>query len=145
MSDLTIYAGLFLAAMLAATVIPGSSEAALVALLMAERGEPLILVAVATVGNVFGSVINWGCGRFLAQFRDRAWFPVSAAHYGRAIDWFNRFGRWSLLLAWVPIIGDPLTVAAGALRMPLAPFTALVGIGKFARYLVVYALIPAAA
>lgn len=143
MTDLVVYGGLFLAAFLAATLIPGSSEAALVSLLMSGRGDPAALVAVATAGNVLGSIVNWACGRFLAEFRDRRWFPVSAAHYDRAITWFGRFGRWSLLLAWAPIIGDPLTVAAGALRLPLLPFTVLVFIGKLSRYLAVYALTPA--
>jgi membrane protein YqaA with SNARE-associated domain len=142
MTDLVLYAGLFASAFLAATLIPGSSEAALVALLVGERGEPLVLLAVATVGNVLGSVVNGLCGRFLSHYRERRWFPVSPEHYDRAIGWFHHYGRWSLLFAWVPIIGDPLTVAAGALRTPWLPFVLLVAIGKGARYLAVYAMTP---
>jgi membrane protein YqaA with SNARE-associated domain len=137
---LAVYAGLFFSAFLAATLIPGSSEAALVALLANDHGTPALLVTVATVGNVLGSLVNWLCGRFLSGFRKRPWFPVSARHYDRAIGWYGRFGVWSLLLAWVPIIGDPLTVAAGALRTGLMPFLALVTTGKAARYVAVAVL-----
>ncbi|MDX2145801.1 MAG: YqaA family protein [Rhodospirillaceae bacterium] len=142
MTDPIVYLSLFASAFFAATLLPGSSEAALVALLLAGRGEPLALLAVVTVGNVLGSAVNWACGRFLSHYRDRRWFPISPEHYARAMGWFQRWGRFSLLLAWVPIIGDPLTVAAGALRYPIAPFVALVSVGKLARYLAVYALTP---
>ncbi len=139
MTAITAYAGLFVSAFLAATVIPGSSEAVLAALLVGGNGSPWLLLVVATAGNVLGSVTNWYCGRFLAGFRERKWFPISPRRYDQAIRWFRRYGLWSLPFAWLPFVGDPLTVAAGALRVPLAPFVGLVGIGKFARYLVVLA------
>ena len=142
MTDFAIYTGLFFSAFLAATLIPGSSEAVLVSLLIGGRGEPWVLLAVATVGNVLGSTANWACGRFLARFKDRAWFPVSPRRYDQAVAWYGRYGLLSLLLAWVPIIGDPLTAAAGALRAPLVPFLAVVTVGKLARYLVVFSLAP---
>ncbi|MBL8644684.1 MAG: DedA family protein [Rhodospirillaceae bacterium] len=140
MTDLALYAGLFFSAFLAATLIPGSSEVLLASLLGAGRGEPWVLLAVATLGNVMGSIVNWVCGRFLAHFKDKRWFPVSPQRYDQAAAWYGRYGLWSLLLAWAPIIGDPLTVVAGALRTPLLPFTLLVTVGKLARYLFVYAL-----
>ena len=139
MTEFSAYAGLVLSAFLAATVIPGSSEALLAALLVNGNGNPWLLLAVATVGNVLGSVANWFCGRWLARFRDRKWFPVSPRRYDQAIGWFRRYGLWSLPFAWLPFVGDPLTVAAGALRVPLLPFILLVGIGKLARYLAVLA------
>ena len=134
MGDLGIYGGLILASFLAATLLPGSSEALLSGLLVQGYGEPLLLVAAASFGNVTGSLANWLCGRFLARFMGRRWFPVSEKNYGRATAWFERFGLWTLLFAWVPIIGDPLTVVAGALRAPLLPFVVLVSIGKVVRY-----------
>jgi membrane protein YqaA with SNARE-associated domain len=139
MDGLVLYAGLFVSAFTAATLLPGSSEAVLTGLLVYGRGEPWILIAVATVGNVLGSVVNWLCGRFLSAFRDRRWFPVSPRHYDRATGWYRRYGLWSLLFAWLPLVGDPLTVVAGALRVPLMPFVVLVTIGKLARYLFVAA------
>ena len=134
MSELGIYGGLILASFLAATLLPGSSEALLSGLLVQGYGEPLLLVAAASFGNVTGSLANWLCGRFLARFMRRRWFPVSEKHYGHATAWFERYGIWTLLFAWMPIIGDPLTVVAGALRTPLLPFVVLVSIGKVVRY-----------
>lgn len=137
MESFAIYGGLFASAFLAATLLPGTSEALLAGLLLAGDADPVLLLAVATVGNVLGSVVNWVCGRFLAKFRDRRWFPISPKRYDQATGWFERYGRWSLLFAWLPVVGDPLTVIAGALKTPILPFTVLVTIGKFARYLMV--------
>jgi membrane protein YqaA with SNARE-associated domain len=139
MPDLAIYGTLFLSAFLAATILPVSSEAVLAGLIAAGKGDALALFAVATVGNTLGSVVNWLIGRGIARVRDRPWFPVSAARYEAATRQFNRYGLWSLLFAWVPFVGDPLTVVAGALRVPLGRFVLLVAIGKAARYAMVIA------
>jgi membrane protein YqaA with SNARE-associated domain len=80
-------------------------------------------------------MVNWAMGRFLAHFSDRRWFPIDQRTYDRAAAWYGRFGVWSLLLAWVPIIGDPLTVVAGMLRVDWRWFVLLVTIGKLGRYL----------
>lgn len=132
--DIAVYGGLFLSSLLAATILPLSSEAILAGLLAARTGETLPLLAVATAGNTLGSVVNWLIGRAASRLRDRPWFPVSRERYEAAERRFQRYGLWSLLFAWVPIVGDPLTLAAGALRTPLLPFVLLVGIGKAARY-----------
>ena len=124
---------------MAATLLPGSSEALLAGLLAAGKGEPWLLFVVATVGNTLGSVINWLLGRAIERFRDRRWFPVSAAQYESASRTFKRYGTWSLLFAWLPFVGDPLTVVAGALRVPFLPFVILVAIGKAARYAAIVA------
>lgn len=137
MSDLAIYSSLFLSAFLAATLLPGSSEVLLTGFLATEQGAPILLLTVATIGNVAGSAVNWMLGRFLIHFRDRTWFPVSERRYAQAVRWYERFGIWSLLFAWLPIIGDPLTVIAGALRTRFILFLLLVTIGKFGRYLLV--------
>ncbi len=138
MADLAVYGGLFLSALLSATLLPGSSEALLTGLVVSGRGAPWLLLAAAVVGNVLGSLVNWICGRFLAAFRDRRWFPVSPRRYAQAAGWFARYGVWSLLFAWAPVVGDPLTVIAGAFRVRLLPFLLLVTIGKLARYLFVF-------
>lgn len=134
MPEIVSYAGLFGSAFLSATLLPGSSEVALLALLAIGRGDPVTLILVATVGNVLGSIVNWAMGRFLAHFRHRPWFPVNPRSYDRAIAWYQRYGLWSLLLSWLPIVGDPLTVVAGALRVDIRWFIALVTLGKAARY-----------
>ena len=135
MTDLAAYAGLFLTAFVAATVLPMQSEAALVGLLLADY-PAWLLVTVASTGNVLGSVVNWLLGRGIERFRGRKWFPASSAGLARAQRWYERYGKWSLLLSWAPIIGDPLTVVAGVLREPLPMFLLLVTIAKVGRYLV---------
>jgi len=134
--DLSVLAGLFVAAFAAATILPAQSEAALIALLLAGKASPAALVGVATLGNVLGSLTNWALGRGVARFRQKRWFPVSEYALDRASGWYRRWGRWSLLLSWVPFIGDPLTVAAGVLREPLWSFVLIVTAAKAARYIV---------
>ena len=128
-----IYLGLFLAAFLAATLVPAQSEAVLVSLLVA--GYPVwALLLVASAGNVLGSVVNWWLGEQLLRFRTSRWFPVSASALERAQRRYQRYGSWSLLLSWVPIIGDPLTLVAGVMREPLWRFLLLVTLAKSVRY-----------
>ncbi|HLW04231.1 MAG TPA: YqaA family protein, partial [Azoarcus sp.] len=90
--------------------------------------------------NVLGSVINWVLGRYVEHFRDRRWFPVRESQLDRYQRMYHRWGRWSQLLSWAPIIGDPLTVLAGVLREPLWSFVLIVLIAKLGRYLVVAGL-----
>ncbi|MCM5555021.1 YqaA family protein [Pleomorphomonas sp. NRK KF1] len=139
MIDLAALAGLFLAALMAATVLPMQSEAALVALLVASTHPAWLLVAIAGLGNVLGSLVNWLIGRGIERFRDRPWFPVKPAALDRAQGWYRRYGKWSLLLSWAPIVGDPLTVVAGLAREPLPVFLALVTVAKVGRYAVLAA------
>jgi membrane protein YqaA with SNARE-associated domain len=138
MGEIAAYFGLFAAAFLAATLLPAQSEALVVALLLSDHA-PWLVVLVASVGNVLGSVVNWLLGRGIERFRGRQWFPASPAALARAERWYRRFGKWSLLLAWMPIIGDPLTLVAGVLREPFPVFLLLVTIGKVGRYLVLAA------
>ncbi|MCB9942302.1 MAG: DedA family protein [Geminicoccaceae bacterium] len=130
-------AALFLQAFLAATILPFSSEVVLGTMAAVGDVDRITLLIVASCGNVTGSVINWLLGRFIERFRHHRLFPVSPQALERAQATFRRHGLWSLLFAWVPVIGDPLTVAAGMLRTPFLPFLILVTIGKVARYVVV--------
>ncbi|MFZ9314473.1 MAG: YqaA family protein [Burkholderiaceae bacterium] len=134
---LIAHASLFLSAFVSATLFPGGSEALLVGLMVSGDYAVAGLVLVATLGNVLGSVVNWGLGRWLVQFQDRRWFPLSAAKLLRAQQWYQHYGKWSLLLSWVPIIGDPLTVAAGIMRERFLVFLLLVTLAKFGRYLAI--------
>jgi membrane protein YqaA with SNARE-associated domain len=134
------YIGLFLTAFLAATLLPLSSEAVLVALGSADGFDAALLFAVATLGNTLGAVVNWALGRFCLRWADRRWFPFSADQLSRAGERFRKYGLWSLLLAWVPVVGDPLTFAAGVMRVGFLPFVVLVGLGKGARYAAVLAV-----
>ena len=139
MDDLAILGGLFAIAFVAATILPAQSEAALVGLLVAGTHSPALLVTVASLGNILGAVVNWALGRGVERFSDRKWFPVGQRSLDRATRWYRKWGRWSLLLSWAPIVGDALTVAAGVLREPLWSFVVLVTIAKMARYVVLAA------
>ena len=137
MSSLSAHLSIFAVSFLAATILPGSSEVLLVALLLDRPSDSTTLLVVATIGNTLGSVVNWVLGRTFLHFADRRWFPVSQRQLDRASAWFRKYGIWSLLLAWFPVVGDALTVIAGTLRVRILPFVALVATGKALRYLVV--------
>ncbi|MSP47945.1 MAG: DedA family protein [Alphaproteobacteria bacterium] len=138
--DLATLAGLFVTSFLAATILPMSSEAVLAGVALTTAQDRLLLWTVATVANTLGSVLNWSLGRWGAIYRDRAWFPVKPETYDKAAARFRRYGTWSLLFSWLPIVGDPLTMVAGALGVRFLPFVLLVAFGKGARYAVVLAL-----
>lgn len=132
-----IYVGVFSSAFLAATLLPVSSE---VAVALAARLDGVDLTAlwlVASAGNTLGALVNRALGRFALRWSDRRWFPASPAQLERGQAWFERWGVWTLLLAWVPVIGDALTVVAGVARVRLLVFVLLVGAGKAGRYAVV--------
>ena len=132
------YLALFGSAFLAATVLPFYSEVLLYALLR-EGFDPLMLVIVATLGNTLGAVVNWILGLYLLHFQDRRSFYFSREQIDRAQHWYQRYGFWSLLLAWMPVGGDALTLIAGIMKVRLWLFLVLVGTGKGLRYVsVVY-------
>jgi membrane protein YqaA with SNARE-associated domain len=140
MTDPVAYAGLFASALAAATIFPVQSEAILIGLILSERYSLLGLLLTASVGNTLGAVINWLLGRGIERFRDRRWFPAKEDKLEKAQDWYRRYGKWSLLLSWLPVAGDAITVVAGILREPLLPFLVLVFIGKASRYAVLAAV-----
>jgi len=139
----TALGALFLSAFLSATLLPGSSEVLLAGVISKAAAPAGVAIAVATIGNTLGSCVNWCLGRFFASYRGHRWFPVPAEKYDRYCDWYARWGVWSLLLSWVPVIGDPLTVVAGAARTPILVFSAIVVIAKGVRYLVVAGIVTA--
>lgn len=130
------YAGLFISAFGAATLLPLQSETVLVALLLSGDYSLGWLLAIATLGNVLGSLVNWLLGRSVEHFKERRWFPLSAAQLEKARGHYQRWGHWSLWLSWMPIIGDPLTLVAGVMREPLWRFLLIVSLAKAARYAV---------
>ncbi len=140
MTDLAAYAGLFAISLIAATVFPAQSEAGLVALILTGKYSTLLLVAAASAGNILGSVVNWLLGVGVERFRDKPWFPAGGKALDRAQRWYRRYGKWSLLASWVPVIGDPITFVAGVMKEPLPIFLVLVTIAKTARYAVLAAI-----
>lgn len=135
------YLGLFMLALGAATLLPLQSEAALVALLLSHDYSVSGLLLAAIAGNTLGSVVNAWLGRSLTHFQGRKWFPASPEQLQRAQGWYQRYGRWTLLLSWLPVVGDPLTLVAGVMREPWPSFLLLVLLAKSARYGVLAVLV----
>ena len=133
-----IYLSLFTISFLAATILPFSSELTLAGLIAISNYDNLLLLIVASFGNVLGSVINWVLGFYSRNLITKKWFPFKETQIERSTKWFRKFGKWSLLFAWVPIVGDPLTLAGGLLRVRFLDFVILVAIGKVSRYLIVF-------
>lgn len=135
-------AGMASAAFVAATLLPAQSEAVFVGLLAARSVDPLALFLTASLANTAGSVVNWWLGRLIARHgieRLPRRLRPDPAGFARAQGWFSRFGWPSLLFAWLPFGGDPLTFVAGTLSYPLGRFVLLVFIGKAARYAALWA------
>ena len=129
---------LFLSAFGAATLLPLQSEAVLVGLLAQAQYPVWLLVAVASLGNILGSCVNWWLGLKVEQYKNKKWFPVSEQKMLQAQGIYQKYGFWSLLLSWVPIIGDPITLIAGLLKENFVLFVVMVSIAKIGRYLLVY-------
>jgi len=121
-----------------ATIIPFGSEAYFITLLSLDKYNHFFLFLFASVGNVLGSLFNWICGFYINFFIKKSWFPINNKIIDRGNKLFTKYGKWSLLISWFPLIGDPITFAAGTLRYPIIPFLVLVSIGKVGRYLIIY-------
>ena len=133
-----IYLSLFAISFLAATILPFSSELTLAGLMATSNYDNSLLLIVASFGNILGSVVNWALGFYSRNLTYKKWFPFNETQIERSSKWFRKFGKWSLLFAWVPIVGDPLTLVAGLLRVRFLDFIILVLIGKVSRYFLIY-------
>lgn len=127
---------LFLLSFLASTLVPIGSEWLLVVLLL-QGTDPAAAVTTATVGNWLGAVTTWAIGVWGGPYLIRRVLRVSPANEAQAERFYNRYGSWSLLLSWLPVIGDPLCLVGGLLRVGFLRFSLLVFTGKLARYAVV--------
>lgn len=126
------------AAFLAATILPVASEALVInAVVDASAVYISAVLAVAAIANTLGSALNYWLGGYLVRFKGRRWFYFSDKQIVKGRNYFERFGLWSLLFAWLPVVGDLLTLAAGILRVKFWVFASLVLIGKSARYIAV--------
>ena len=136
-----IYLSLFAVSFLSATILPFSSELTLAGFIATSDYDNILLLILASFGNVLGSVVNWALGSYSRNLTTKKWFPFKETQIERSSKWFRKFGKWSLLFAWVPVVGDPLTLVAGILRVKFIDFIILVAIGKVSRYLIVFYLI----
>jgi membrane protein YqaA with SNARE-associated domain len=131
------YLSLFFISFFAATILPVSSEVVLLGMLSSKTYSSFLLLLFASVGNILGSCVNWYLGIHFVKFQNKKWFPFSENSISKASFWFNKYGQWSLLFAWVPLIGDPLTFIAGTLKTNFVKFFLFVSFGKIARYCIV--------
>jgi membrane protein YqaA with SNARE-associated domain len=137
MGNLSDLIALFFSAFLAATLFPAQSEIVLVGLALAGKHNIFLLLLITTIGNVLGSLLNWFLGYYSIKFKDRKWFPLKPKKLEKYSKIYQKWGVWSLLFAWLPIVGDPLTLIAGVFRVNIWLFLLMVTIGKAARYLVI--------
>ena len=129
------YFQLFIISFFAATILPLSSELVLSTMLLTDSFDKYLLLVVASFGNILGSSVNWYLGKKILIFKDKKWFPANERQIAKGEIYFKKYGIWSLLLAWVPIIGDPLTIVAGILRVKFFTFLLLISISKISRYI----------
>ena len=129
-----IYIGLFLSSFLSATILPGQSEIALTSLIILNNHSLSFLVFIASLGNVLGSLLNWFIGCKLERFKKKNWFPVTELQLKKASNWYHKYGKWTLLLSWVPFVGDPITIVAGIFRISIMHFILIVSFAKTMRY-----------
>ena len=129
------YFQLFIISFIAATILPLSSELVLSTMLLTDSFDKYLLLVVASFGNILGSSVNWYLGKKILIFKDKKWFPANERQIAKGEIYFKKYGIWSLLFAWVPIIGDPLTIVAGILRVKFFTFLLLVSISKISRYI----------
>lgn len=132
------YLLLFISAFGAATLLPLQSEAVLVGLLMQHQYSVALLIIVASIGNILGSCVNWYLGLRIERFKDKKWFPVSENNMIKAEKIYQKYGFWSLLLSWLPVIGDPITLIAGLFREKFWRFLLMIFIAKTGRYICIY-------
>ena len=137
MNSLEAYSSLFIASFLSSTILPGHSEITLTTLILLEKYSQFLLIFFASLGNILGSIVNWFLGLYITKFVNKSWFPFSKKQLDKSSSWYLKYGKWSLFLSWVPIIGDPLTIVAGMFRVPLIIFIIIVSISKALRYIFV--------
>ena len=130
--------GLFFSSFVSSTLLPGGSEAILAALQLNNAHAPLTLLLIATAGNTLGGLTSWLIGYFLAKRWPTR--KLLKPKHQRAADWLEKHGSPLLLLSWLPIVGDPLCLAAGWLNIHFLPSLVYIAVGKAARYGVILIL-----
>ena len=139
MTETSVLFGLFLSAFLAATLIPAQSELGLGYLVVNTDYSTVLLVTVASLGNTTGATINWFIGQGVARSIVRSEKIKASTRYWTVINWYKKYGKWTLLLSWAPFIGDPITIIAGILKVPLKTFLLIVAVAKTSRYVIIAA------
>ena len=134
MNAIEVYASLFISSFLSSTILPGHSELILTTFIFFKKYPIIDLIFFASIGNILGSILNWCIGYYFTSLKNRKWFPINKSQLTRASSWFLKYGKWTLCLSWVPLIGDPLTIIAGIFRVPIYTFILIVSLAKTMRY-----------
>lgn len=127
------FPALFVLSFLASTLLPLGSEW-LLALMLVKGHDPVTSVLTATVGNTLGACTTWLVGRYGGEWLLARLFRISPQQQQRAETWYQRYGIFSLLFSWLPVVGDPLCLVGGLLKIRFTLFLLLAGVGKLARY-----------
>ena len=137
MTEVSAFIGLFLSAFLAATLIPAQSELGLGYLVINTDYSMVLLVTVASLGNTAGATINWFIGQGIARSVVSSKKMRPSTRYSTIINWYKKYGIWTLLLSWAPFVGDPITIIAGIFKVPLKTFLLVVALAKTSRYILI--------
>ena len=137
MNKIEVFITLFISSFISSTILPGHSEITLTTLIFLNKYNIINLVFIASLGNILGSILNWYLGFHFVKFKEKKWFPINKRQLEKASLWFLNYGKWILFLSWIPLVGDPLTVVAGVLRVPIITFLIIVSISKILRYVIV--------
>ena len=137
MNEIEVFITLFLSSFISSTILPGHSEITLTTFIFLNKYNIINLIFIASLGNILGSILNWYLGFHFVKFKEKKWFPINKKQLEKASLWFLNYGKWSLFLSWVPFVGDPHTVVAGVLRVPIITFLIIVSISKILRYVIV--------
>ena len=137
MNEIEVFITLFISSFISSTILPGHSEITLTTFIFLNKYNIINLIFIASLGNILGSILNWYLGFHFVKFKEKKWFPINKRQLEKASLWFLNYGKWSLFLSWVPFVGDPLTVVAGVLRVPIITFLIIVSISKILRYVIV--------
>ena len=137
MNEIEVFITLFISSFISSTILPGHSEITLTTFIFLNKYNIINLIFIASLGNILGSILNWYLGFHFVKFKEKKWFPINKRQLEKASLWFSNYGKWSLFLSWVPFLGDPLTVVAGVLRVPIITFLIIVSISKILRYVIV--------
>ena len=137
MNEIEVYITLFISSFISSTILPGHSEITLTTFIFLNKFNIINLIFIASLGNILGSILNWYLGFHFVKFKEKKWFPINKRQLEKASLWFLNYGKWSLFLSWVPVVGDPLTIVAGVLRVPIITFLIIVSISKILRYVIV--------
>ena len=137
MNKIEVFITLFISSFISSTILPGHSEITLTTFIFLNKYNVINLICIASLGNILGSILNWYLGFHFVKFKEKKWFPINKRQLEKASLWFLNYGKWSLFLSWVPFVGDPLTIVAGVLRVPIITFLIIVSISKILRYVIV--------